>query len=726
MEVAEGIPAPFPLVAHDPTAQPPRPPPRAQRQASRAATPAFTTCLLRDPPPPPTKAQDHGTRPQHPATGVVPAASDPMSEQHDGENNQGNADMHANQARLHCDGQREHVGSVHHHSTHAQPHVTGSSPTEEGAPKGPVEDLSHRHSAAERLTLSATHPDSAVGDPSRLHAPDARQPAQAVELHHQACEDFQERLASPSCQQQGYTGAEPIEHPGDMAESGEGAPPAYSQHGELKCHLTQPELQQQQQQVCHSHQYLPHAESDVATLQQQQHWHQTHMGGSQHDQILEQAANKSAAGGSLHQASCHTALLSSSDAVQPAPSTAALPALPLARPQPLVDPPMPLHLSRLPPPQPHPSAHPQPPNRPDHALAQAQGRFDTAGGARHESTAEVPTSHAAAGAASVGIASNEQRASATAAAAQPAISSGCLQAAQQLQQQRQPNAASQHSQLAHAVPDRVQAGSSATESLLTSSGQPDKVETCQPASLPQPAEEQFEQDELSQTSSSESDEDFQPSEYEQDELSQASSSSGEEDEGADDNTFEVDELSQTESSSADELSVCRRESAFRVQSPCQAPTSQGMKSPPKGALPASQEQSANPHSNAAAASGRSGVKRSREGSLCDDHKARLGFPKPAAYSLKDRPPGPQGLLKPSRLPFSSQDEPLNELRLGRKRPADGVAAQGPQKHVRTASPKVGAVKARRPEEVDVVQAQAAHQVSCHCKQQQRQAICFGC
>lgn len=720
MEVAEGIPAPFPLVAHDPAGQPPRPPPRAPRQASRAATQAFTTCLLRDPPPPPTKAQDHGsgamaqdhgTQAQHPATGGAPAASDPMPEQPDGENDEGNADMHTAQARLHCDGQHEHVGSVHHHSTHAQPHAIRSSPIGEGAPEGSAEDLSHPQAAAGHLT----HPGSAVGDPSCLHAPTACQLAQAVDLHNQPCEDFQAGQASPGCQQQGYAMAGPLEHPGDMGQSGEGAPPTFSQHAELECHVPGPEQQQQQQQVCHSHQYLPHAKSDIVTLQQQQHWHQMHMGGSQHDQTLEQATNKSLAGGSPHPASCHIAVLSSSDAVQPAPSTTALTAPPNDPPRSLVDPPSPLHLSQsqLPPPQPHPSARPLPPDRPDHALEQAQGRSDTAGDARDESTADVASSHAAAPAASVGIASNEQRASATA-AAQPAVTSDCLQAAQQPQQQRQPDVASPLSKVAHAVPHQDQAGSPPAESLHNSPGHPDKVDTCQPASVPQPAEEQFEQDELSQASSSESDEDFQPSEYEQDELSQASSSSDEEDEGADDEAFEVDELSQPESSSEDQPSPPRSESALRVQSPRQARSPQGIKSPHKG-LPAYQEQMANPHSIAAAASGRSGVKRSREGSLSDDHKARLGFPKPP-HSSKDALPGPQGRLKPSRLPFSSQDEPLTQLGQVRKCPAEGVAArQAGQKRARTASPKVGAMKAHRPDEEHVVQAQAAQQVSPHCK-----------
>jgi len=61
----------------------------------------------------------------------------------------------------------------------------------------------------------------------------------------------------------------------------------------------------------------------------------------------------------------------------------------------------------------------------------------------------------------------------------------------------------------------------------------------------QPAEEDYEQDVMSQPDSSE-DEDFSPSEFEQDEMSQPDSSSSEED------AFEMDEMSQPESSSEDE------------------------------------------------------------------------------------------------------------------------------------------------------------------------------
>lgn len=716
MEVAEGIPAPFPLVAHDPAAQAPRPPPRAPRQASRATMQAFATCLLSDPPQPLDRAQDPRIRAQRPATAGMPAASDPVLEQHDCKNDQGSGSTLVGDTQLLCDDRREHVGDVPYYSRHAQhhQHAAGSAPTREAVtdtpvggnlarPHSPTERLMHPDSLAEELTQPdspaecLTQPDSSPHvDPAPPHAPAAaaHHPALPYDLHNQSERDWHERPASPGCQQQGYPGAEPSQHPADIPEPAEGALPACSQHAEH--HVTKAGLEHQQRRQSYEH--LPNAESYADTLQKQQHQREMCIAGSQHDQMLEQAPDQSQASGSPY------------SAPHPAPSPTALPAPHQAQPLPLVGPTslLPLSQPHSSPPEAQPRPHSQPPHRFNRVLPSAHARADTSGHARDEPTADSSSTHAIC-APSVAIVSNHQHACATpaATAAQLAVGDDCLQAAQLPQRQRQPEVSLPlHSEFAHPAPHQQhqQSGSPAV-SLHWAEGKRDKADAL---SGHQQAGEHFEQDELSQASSSESDEDFQPSEYEQDELSQPSSSSDDADEGGDDDTFEVDELSQPESSSEDEQSPLRPELAPRVQSPRQAHTPHLSKLLPQGL----RDPSFNPQSTAAAALGRSGVRRSRQGSLSDDHKARLGFPKPAQSPKAG--PGPQGHLKDSRLPLDSQNMPLDQLGQGQKRPAQGVTAQhAGQKRMRTAAPKAGAIPAHRPSGEHGLQAQAAQKV-CYC------------
>ena len=272
----------------------------------------------------------------------------------------------------------------------------------------------------------------------------------------------------------------------------------------------------------------------------------------------------------------------------------------------------------------------------------------------------------------------------------------------------QPGMSSPRSLATHDSPQQGQARTSPAASLQASPGYVHQLEHSSQLGAAQEVaqEEQFEQDVMSQPSSSESDEDFQPSEYEQDELSQPSSSSGADE---DEDAFEVDELSQPETSSEDEQSPVRAESAPRVQSPFQAQPPHTVRSA-RQELPVSRVQSSRPQSAAIAASGRTVVKRSRPGSLSDDHKARLGFPKPP-QPVKEIPV-PKGYLTGSSLPFNNQSVSSDE---GLKRTAqDAGAQQGTQQHMRTtASPsdlqKVSAGKGLRLDVEYDVPAQVAQQ-----------------
>ena len=135
----------------------------------------------------------------------------------------------------------------------------------------------------------------------------------------------------------------------------------------------------------------------------------------------------------------------------------------------------------------------------------------------------------------------------------------------------------------------------------------------------QPAEEDYEQDVMSQPDSSE-DEDFSPSEFEQDEMSQPESSSSEED------AFEMDEMSQPESSSEDEPA--------RERAPPSRPSSAGQRAESKS-------------------------KSSRLRPVSERQLARLGFPKAAQ-------PASDGVTRSGRLsPASAKKIGLRTS--GRKR-----------------------------------------------------------
>ena len=265
--------------------------------------------------------------------------------------------------------------------------------------------------------------------------------------------------------------------------------------------------------------------------------------------------------------------------------------------------------------------------------------------------------------------------------------------------------------------DRVR--TSLNTSTHASPGNTHKTDARRLDSAQQLAEEGFEQDQMSQPSSSESDEDFQPSEYEQDEMSQPSSSSGEEelDEDENDDAVEVDELSQPESSSEDsEQRHLRAESGLRVRSTAQAqPPNVSMKSRREDVGREYVRKPSKPQIPATAASGRSGVKRTRKGSLSADHKARLGFPKPAQPAKAGLVS--KGYLTGSSLPFDGQNLPIDQSQRGLKRTAqDATAQQGGQKRMRTiacasSAHKASASEAQRPDEVGGYQAPAAQLVS---------------
>ena len=147
----------------------------------------------------------------------------------------------------------------------------------------------------------------------------------------------------------------------------------------------------------------------------------------------------------------------------------------------------------------------------------------------------------------------------------------------------------------------------------------------------EPAEEDYEQDVMSQPDSSE-DEDFSPSEFEQDEMSQPESSCSEED------AFEMDEMSQPESSSEDEPA---RERAQRPSSAAQRAESKSKSSQlrpvserqlarlgfPKAAQPASDGVSRSGRLSPASAKKKglrtSGRKPSSKHALLDDNESAL-------------------------------------------------------------------------------------------------------
>ena len=706
-----GIPAPFPLVAHNPTAQPPRPPPRAPRQFSRnTAALAFTTCLLSDEPlspaPPSASPPDQEAPPsQDPAaisqhTAGAPGASG-LAPQHSG----GTA-QEGEHADMYCHERLDHAGHDYYNMSHAQRQADLGTAMEAEMVEAPAEHSDHGcftcpHSAAQHSAYPHSaaehpaHPHSAVEHPANPHsaaehpahsqsaaehsahphsAADQSAQSQASDLHKQSCKDFQTLQASPACQQAEDTRAEPSMHHDGFHEP-LGAPPADPHHAEHH-HVPQlgpeqqqpPQLQPQQQQQCRSYERVHHADPSAANLllpQQQQ----VPAGRVQHDQAEDHmhAPLRSPASGSHPLASQQSDKPINSDAGQagqqqpgPPPSTAAAsasvapatarasvaPALQSpqrAQASPLLDPALLAQLSR--------HAHPQGPDTASH----------------HPSTDNEPRSHAATPVASAKPAVSQRPAGPTA-AAQSTLSNGCPESPHCPQSPRQQMQSEVSPLSAHDGSKQDRVRTSPNTSTHASPQGTHKTDTRRLNPVQQLAEEDFEQDQMSQPSSSESDEDFQPSEYEQDEMSQPSSSSGDEemdeDEDEDDDAFEVDELSQPESSSEDgEQSPLRAESDVRVCSTAQAqPPIMIIKSRQEDVVHKYVRKSSKAQLPTTAASGRDGVKRSRTGSLAADHKARLGFPKPAQPAKAV--PVPNAYLTGSSLPFNGQNLLIDQSQQG--------------------------------------------------------------
>ena len=720
VEIAEGIPAPFPLVAHNPAAQPPRPPLRAPRQASRhTATQTFTSCLLSDEPLSQTSPSppDQGATPsrtpamisQH--TAAAPGASGPVP-QHDGGNTRSCEGEHDH---MFCDERLDDAGHGYQGVSHAQQHDANGSCIDEEMAEALAEHSAHPHSAVEHLA----HPRSAAEHLAHPRSA-AEQPAQSQvsnrDVHNQSCED------SSACQQAQGIRAQALMHHDDDQEP-QGAPAAYPHHAERhqvpqllleQQQASQPQLQQQQQRG--SYERLPHFETCVASLRSPQ---QVFAGTVQHAQVVQQMhapigspasgrdppssqqsgdpfnSNAAQAGNQEAGSSISTAAAARASA---APAAArALVAHPAQSPQrlhalPLLDPALLAQLSR--------HAHLPGP--------------DTAAAAHPASTEDEPRSHVhpAAPVAPARAEINEQHAGVTA-AAQSTLSHECPQSSHCLQSPQQQMQSEMPRLSAHDEAQQAQAGIHPNTSTHACPGNTDKTYACWHA------EEGFEQDQLSQpSSSSESDEDFQPSEYEQDELSQPSSSSDDDmDEDEDDDAFEVDELSQPESSSEDdEQSPLRAESSLRVRSTAQAqPPIMIIKSKREDVVRKYTRKLSRPQLLTTAASGRSGVKRSRQGHLSADHKARLGFPKPAQPAKAV--PVPKGCLIGSRLLSNGQTLPVDHSQRGLKRTVpDAAAQQGGQKRMRTtASPsdahEASAGDAQTSNEEGDLQALAAQQVS---------------
>ena len=158
------------------------------------------------------------------------------------------------------------------------------------------------------------------------------------------------------------------------------------------------------------------------------------------------------------------------------------------------------------------------------------------------------------------------------------------------------------------------------------------------------ADETYEQDVLSQPSSSDSDEDFAPSEFEQDEMSQPESSSEED-------AFEVDEMSQPESSSEDEPELHRE------------PVSTGDRL--AAAVASRRAASATSGRPAAATSGRS-AGRSLRLSFAFAQLARLGFPR-AAQAVLNEAGGPSKSPSPAKAAVRGHGLPAGQNKAGSKR-----------------------------------------------------------
>lgn len=715
VEIAEGIPAPFPLVAHNPAAQPPRPPPRAPRQASRTtATQAFTTCLLSDKPlsPPPASPGAIGSAvviSQHTAAAAA-GASGLVPNLQDGTTDEGYENVQGEHTHMHCDEQLDHGGHDDHqimqeqqhqqHQQQQQQHAVGSASAQAEMVDAPTQHSARSYSPdAERFT----HPQAAAEHPAQSQVSDPLS---------QSCEDVQRQQAQPACQQAEDPEAEPSRHHDAVPEpqGASAALPNHADHHHAPQVASEQHHQPQQRQQCGSFGCTPHTGASAADMQSQQQ-QQMPVAQVQHDQAADQmhAPARSPSPSSHPSASQQGGVPPNSDSAQaqaqaqtqagvqeagptPSPTAAAAAVLAAQSPQrlhpvPLLDPALLAQLSR--------HARPQSP--------------DAAAPTHHHPPNDTERTRSVTPVASASAVVGQQPAcvTAAAAAAQSTLSSD---SPSKPQQQVQPEASPL------SAPDGSEQGqvrispNAVLPASPMSSLQPDAP---RPGSAQQLDEEHFEQDQLSQDSSSESDEDFQPSEYEQDELSQPSSSSDDEEEDEGEDAFEVDELSQPESSS-DEQSPLRAESGGRVHSASQAQPPHMLESEHQD-LPGSRDESLKPQTAATAASGRSGAKLSRQGSLSADHKARLGFPKPAQPAKAV--PVQKGYLTGNSLPFNPQTLPIVQLRQGLKRPVQDVAAQqGGLKRMRTMKSvndvhKVSAREAGRLDEEYDLPAPAAQQVT---------------
>ena len=634
-------------------------------------------------------------------TAGAPGASGLVPQHHCG-NDQGGEASHAG---MYCDECLDHADHDYHGVSYAQQHAASRRLTDQQMVGPPAE-----HSACPDSDFGCfTRPHSVAEHPALPHST-AEQAAQlqVSDLHNHSREDFQNRQASRPCQQpQDARARRPMHH--NVCEP-QAASTAYPHHAE---HYQVPQLVPEQQQPSQ-----PHAATCAADLRLPQQQQEPAGPIQHHDHGAEQmhAPVGSPASGSHLSVSQQSGKPPNSDAAQagkqgpgsPATTAAAARASvaqAVQSPQrlhalPELDPALLAHRLR--------HAHSQGPNTGSQGPNTGSQGPNTAAGTHQSSTKDKLISDPA-----VAVV-NEQPAAATA-AAQSTLSHDCAQSPycpqspqQQMQPETSPPSAHDGSQQ-----DRVR--SSPNASSLACLGNTDKTDACWHA------EEDFEQDQLSQPSSSESDEDFQPSEYEQDELSQPSSSSGDElDEDEDDDAFEVDEMSQPESSSEDdEHSPLRAESSLKkVCSTARAlPANMAIKSRQEDVVRQYVNESSRPQLSVTAASGRSGVKRSRQDPLSADHKARLGFPKPAQPAKAV--PVQKGYLIGSSLPLNSQTMPTDQSQRGLKRTVPNAAEQqGGQKRRRTTASASDAHEARlsaevaeRPDEEQGWRAPAAQQVS---------------
>ena len=606
--------------------------------------------------------------------------------QHNGGSDQGYEDSQGKHAGMYCDEHLDHAGHDYRDVPQPQQHAAGGAAADAEMVEAPAEHSARPHSAAEHpahphsATEHPAHPHSAAGNQAHPYsAADQPTQSQICDLRDQSGEGFQDFQASTACQQAQDARAEPPMHRAHV-HNPQGAPPAYPHQAEPRHvpQLVQERLQPSQPQPqCWSYVCLSHAETSAANPQAPQQQQMPTVHGVQHDQVAEQVHTpvRSPASGSHLSPSQQRSVRPNSDAVQaeglepgPSPSTTAA----VQSPQrlyavSLLDPALLAQLSR--------HAHSQGP--------------DTAADSHHPCTGHEPRSQPATTLASARAVVGEQLTHAIA-AAQSTLSQDCHQSPQQQIQSGLPPLSAHDRSKQDQVRTSPNASIHASPNTSThaSPGNTHRTDARRLSSVQQLAQEQFEQDQLSQPSSSESDEDFQPSEYEQDEMSQPSSSSGDEevDEDEDDDAFEVDELSQPESSSEDdEQSRVRAESGVRVRSSGQARSPNTIvKSRREDVVCKHVRKSSQPQSPTTAASGRSGVKRSRQESLSADHKARLGFPKPVQPAKAV--PVPKGYTKGSSLPFNSQSLPIDQLQQGLKRTVqDAAAQQGGRKRMRPAA-----------------------------------------